>query len=208
GGDLLVPRRGVHRLAPAHGRDHDGGGPDDHPVPDLPAVLRAGLRQLGDQVTAPAPSPAPLSRAAQRIGRRDPLAPRGRPRVRTRPAALFAATWAALLGILTVVGIGPALAGATRRTGDLAQYEGEAFTSTRRHVRRTLRRDGPASALLLLVLGGIGLNGLVLPRLAPDLRVFAVGLVPPVVWGRVGGPSAHGAVGAQDAAAGPRRALP
>jgi len=152
-------------------------------------------------VTAPAPSPAPLSRAEQGIGRRDPLAPRGMVRFLTKPAAFFAANWAAMLGILTVVGIVPALAGATRVTGDLAQYEEEAFTSTLRHVRRTLRRDGPASALLLLVLGGIGLNGLVLPRLAPDLRVFAVGLMLPVVWGLVGVLSAHVAVAAQDAAA-------
>src|SRR5699024_9172620 len=170
-------------------------------VPDLPAVLRAGLRQLGDQVTAPAPSPAPLSRAEQGIGRRDPLAPRGMVRFLTKPAAFFAANWAAMLGILTVVGIVPALAGATRVTGDLAQYEEEAFTSTLRHVRRTLQRDGPASVLLLLVLGGIGLNGLVLPRLTPDLRVFAVGLMLPVVWGLVGVLSAYVAVAAQDAAA-------
>src|SRR5699024_6031455 len=136
----------------------------------------------------------------QGIGRRDPLAPRGMVRFLTKPAAFFAANWAAMLGILTVAGIVPALAGATRVTGDLAQYEEEAFTSTLRHVRRTLRRDGPASALLLLVLGGIGLNGLVLPRLAPDLRVFAVGLMLPVVWGLVGVPSAHVAVAGQDAA--------
>ncbi len=153
-------------------------------------------------MTAPAPSPARLSRAERGIGgRRDPLAPNGMVRFLTKPAAFLAANWAAILGILTVVGIVPALAGATRVTRDLEQYEDEAFTSTLRHARRTLRRDGPASVLLLLVLGGIGLNGLVLPHLAPDLRVFAVGLMLPVVWGLVGVLSAYVAVAAQEATA-------
>src|SRR5699024_4856810 len=227
GGHLLVPRRGLHRLAPAHGRHHDGRCPHDHPVPDLPAVLRAGLRQLGDQVTAPAPHPpapsappsvppsaavsapdggpaasGPLpSRAERGLGRRDPLEARGMVRFLTKPAAFFAANWAAMLGILTVIGIVPALAGATRVTGDLEQYEDEAFTSTLRHVRRTLLRDGPASLLLLLVLGGLVLNALVLPRLQPDLRVFAVGLMLPVLWVLVSVLSAYVAVASRDAGA-------
>lgn len=142
-----------------------------------PSVLPTGPRGPGDS----GPTEV-LSRSERGIGRRDPLGARGLVRFLTKPAAFLGANWAALLGILTVIGIVPALAGATRTTSDLEQYEDAAFTTTLGHVRRTLRRDAPASILLLLVLGGIGTNALALPRMEASARVFAVGLMLPVVW--------------------------
>ena len=139
-----------------------------------------------------------LSRSERGIGRRDPLEARGLVRFLTKPAAFLGANWAALLGILTVIGIVPALAGATRTTSDLEQYEDAAFTSTLGHVRRTLRRDAPASILLLLVLGGIGANALVLPQMAASTRVFAVGLMLPVVWLMIALLSAYVVAAARD----------
>ena len=164
--------------------------------PSVPPSAAVSAPDGGPAASGPLPS-----RAERGLGRRDPLEARGMVRFLTKPAAFFAANWAAMLGILTVIGIVPALAGATRVTGDLEQYEDEAFTSTLRHVRRTLLRDGPASLLLLLVLGGLVLNALVLPRLQPDLRVFAVGLMLPVLWVLVSVLSAYVAVAARDAGA-------
>ncbi len=139
-----------------------------------------------------------LSRAEHGIGRDDPLAPRGLVRLLAKPAAFVGANWAALLACLTVVGIVPALAGATRTTSDLARYEDAAFTATLTHARRTVRRDAPVSGLLLLVLAGIGGNALVLPRLDPSLRVFAVGLVLPLVWLMISLLSAYVVVASRD----------
>ncbi|MGP9536373.1 hypothetical protein ACT3SP_00075 [Brachybacterium sp. AOP43-C2-M15] len=141
---------------------------------------------------------APLSRAERGIGRRDPLEPRGLVRLLATPAAFLSANWAAMLGILTVVGIVPALAAATRVTGDLEQHRDSAFTSALAHMRRTLRRDLPASLLLVLVLAGLVGNGLVLPRLDPSVRVFAVGVTVPVLWLLVTVMSAYVAVAARD----------
>lgn len=121
-------------------------------------------------------------------------------RLLVKPAAFLASNWAAMLGVLTVVGIVPALSGATRITADLSQYEDSAFTSTLGHLRRTLRRDAPASMLLLLVLcGGVG-NAMVLPQLDPSLRVFAVGVTLPVLWMLVAVLSAYIVIAARDAA--------
>ncbi|MGO2586078.1 MAG: hypothetical protein ACTH9F_12115, partial [Brachybacterium tyrofermentans] len=132
-------------------------------APAGPSVLPTDPRGPGvRELTAPQ-DVDDLSRFERGIGRRDPLEARGLVRFLTKPAAFLGANWAALLGILTVIGIVPALAGATRTTSDLEQYEDAAFTTTLGHVRRTLRRDAPMSILLLLVLGGIGANALVLP---------------------------------------------
>ncbi|ATG53602.1 hypothetical protein CFK41_01525 [Brachybacterium ginsengisoli] len=140
-----------------------------------------------------------LARQAPRgIGRRDPLESRGLVRLLVKPAAFLGANWAALLGVLTVVGIVPALAGATRVTGDLARHEDAAFTSTLRHLRRTLRRDAPASLLMLFVAVGIGANALVLPRLEPSLRVLAVGVLLPLIWAAVAALSAYVVAAARD----------
>ena len=161
----------------------------DMAVPDR-AV--AGARAVPDDQGAAAPSAVrPSGRAARGSGRRDPLEARGLVRVLTWPAAFLGVNWAALLAILTLVGIVPALAGATRVTGDLARHEDEAFTATLGHVRRTLRRDAPASLVLLGVAAGIGANALVLPRLDASLRVFAVGALLPVVWMLVAALSAY-----------------
>lgn len=119
-------------------------------------------------------------------------------RLLVKPAAFLGANWAALLGVLTVVGIVPALAGATRVTGDLARHEDAAFTSTLRHLRRTLRRDAPASLLMLFVAVGIGANALVLPRLEPSLRVLAVGVLLPLIWAAVAALSAYVVAAARD----------
>src|SRR5699024_11446273 len=121
------------RLSPAY--------PIPRPPPASPSARPPARASAPDG--GPASSRPPPSRAERGLGRRDPLEARGMVRFLTKPAAFFAANWAAMLGILTVIGIVPALAGATRVTGDLEQYEDEAFTSTLRHVRRTLLRDGP-----------------------------------------------------------------
>ncbi|GAA1489814.1 hypothetical protein GCM10009626_25600 [Brachybacterium sacelli] len=139
-----------------------------------------------------------VSRAERGVGRGDPLKARGMVRLLAKPAAFLAANWAAMVAMLTVIGIVPALAGATRTTGDLAQYEDEAFTSTLRHVRRTLLRDAPVSVMLLLVLGGIGANALVLPRMEAPTRVFLVGVMLPVVWAMVALLSAYVLAAARD----------
>ncbi|WP_193103622.1 hypothetical protein [Brachybacterium sp. FME24] len=150
--------------------------------------------------SAPQASAAPdrLSRAQRGIGRRDPLDARGLVRFLTKPAAFLAVNWAAMLGILTVIGIVPSLAAATRTTADLEQYQDAAFTSTLRHLRRTLVRDAPASALLLMVLGGIGANALALPRMDSSVRVFAVGLMLPLVWVMIALLSAYVVTAARD----------
>ncbi|HEX7349547.1 hypothetical protein [Brachybacterium sp.] len=145
----------------------------------------------------PAPALAP-SRTQRGVGRWDPLEPRGLVRLLAKPAAFLGANWAAMLGILTVVGIVPALAGATRVTGDLAEHRDSAFTSTLEHMRRTLRRDAPASGALLLVCLGIAMNAVVLPAMAPSARVFAVGAVLPVTWVLVALLSAYVVVAASD----------
>ena len=170
----------------------------DTAVPDRAG---AGARVATDRQRAAAPSAGrPSGRAVPGSGRRDPLEARGLVRVLTRPAAFLGVNWAALLAVLSVVGIVPALAGATRVTGDLARREDEAFTATLGHVRRTLRRDGPASLVLLGVAAGIGANALVLPRLDASLRVFAVGALLPVVWMLVAALSAYVVVAARDLA--------
>ncbi|APX33266.1 hypothetical protein BH708_11720 [Brachybacterium sp. P6-10-X1] len=138
-------------------------------------------------------------RAERGIGRRDPWEARGVVRLLAKPAAFLAANWAAMLAMLSVVGIIPAMAGATRITGDLAQYADEAFTGTLRHVRRTLLRDAPVSMTLLLVLGGIGANALVLPRMEIPTRVFLVGVMLPIVWVMIALFSAYVLAAAQDA---------
>ncbi|MGO2537133.1 MAG: hypothetical protein ACTH8W_13290, partial [Brachybacterium tyrofermentans] len=167
-------------------------------APAGPSVLPTDPRGPGVlELTAPQ-DVDDLSRFERGIGRRDPLEARGLVRFLTKPAAFLGANWAALLGILTVIGIVPALAGATRTTSDLEQYEDAAFTTTLGHVRRTLRRDAPMSILLLLVLGGIGANALVLPSMAPSTRVFAVGLMLPVVWVMVALLSAYVVAAARD----------
>lgn len=119
-------------------------------------------------------------------------------RLLSGPAAFLGANWAAMLGVLTVIGIVPALAGATRVTGDLEEHRDTAFTSTLGHVRRTLRRDAPASGALLLVCAGIAVNAVVLPAMAPAARVFAVGALLPVTWVMVALLSAYVVVAAGD----------
>lgn len=166
---------------------------------DARSLADARARAVPDRTDSSAPSAgAPSSRAARGSGRGDPLEARGLVRLLVKPAAFLGTNWAAMLGVLTVVGIVPALAGATRVTGDLSRHEDEAFTTTLRHLRRTLRRDAPASVVLLCVAAGIGANALVLPRLDASLRVFAVGALIPLVWVLVAALSAYVASAARD----------
>lgn len=155
----------------------------------------------GRTLTASVPQetvPPASHRTEHGAGRRDTYEARGLVRALVKPAAFFATNWAAMLGILTIAGIVPALAGATRTTGDLARYEDAAFTSTLRHIRDTVRRDAPASVLLVMVVVGGAVNAVVLPQLEASLRVFAVGLTVPVTWMLVAVLSAYVAVAAQD----------
>lgn len=100
-----------------------------------------------------------------------------------RPAVFFAANWAALLGVLSVIGIVPALAGATRATTCPDPEDDDAtFTGVLRHVRATWRRDWPLS---LAVIGFVALVvGDVAILLAADAatRVFLGGALIPVAW--------------------------
>lgn len=170
------------------------------PAVDVPAAgaPAPASPSAGSPAAGSPPAGRPSARAVHGNGRRDPLEARGLVRLLVKPAAFLGANWAALLGVLTVVGIVPALAGATRVTGDLARHEDEAFTATLRHLRRTLRRDAPASLLLLMVAAGIGANALVLPRLDASLRVFAVGALLPLVWMMVAALSAYVACASRD----------
>lgn len=113
------------------------------------------------------------------------------------PATFLATNWAALLGVLTLVGIVPALAAATRVTSLLDEHADDAFTATLRHVRRTLRRDAPVSGLLLMVVAGIVLNGLLLPRMPAEGRVLLVGALVPMVGALIALLSAYVVVAAE-----------
>jgi hypothetical protein len=99
-----------------------------------------------------------------------------------RPAVFFAANWAALLGVLSVIGLVPALAGATRATTHPDADDDTTFTGVLRHVRATWRRDWPLS---LAVIGFVALVvGDVAILLAADAatRVFLGGALIPVAW--------------------------
>jgi uncharacterized membrane protein YesL len=108
-----------------------------------------------------------------------------------RPAVFFAANWAALLGVVSVVGLVPALAGATRATTHPQADDDVTFTETVRHLRRTWRRDLPITAgtwvfLLLLVADAI-----VIANVDPGTRVFLTGAVVPVAWAVIAWLSAY-----------------
>lgn len=108
-----------------------------------------------------------------------------------RPAVFFAANWAALLGVLSVVGLMPALAGATRATTHPEADDDVTFTQTVRHLHRTWRRDLPVTFgtwvfLLLLVADAI-----VIAQVDSGARVFLVGALVPVAWAVIAWLSAY-----------------
>ncbi len=142
----------------------------------------------------PAGSVRPVSGMDERIGT-------GLIRFLHRPAVFVAATWAALIGVVTIVGLIPALAGATRATTHPDADDDVTFTSVLRHVRATVRRDWPISfallAFLLLVVGDV----VILAGADPSTRVLLGGALLPVVWVVTAWLSAY-VVSAVDAAAG------
>lgn len=113
-------------------------------------------------------------------------------RALTIPAAFFATNWAAILLILTVIGLGPALVAATRTTMDLRSHADRAFRETLCASVVLLRRDWALSlalwALLLLIAG----NALILTDLATGgTRVFLVAISLPPTWLAVSALSAY-----------------
>lgn len=129
---------------------------------------------------APAPSAGAERPVRAQVGAQYPSA---LVRALTTPAAFFATNWAAILAILTVVGLGPALVAATRTTTDLRSHADRAFRETLRASAVLVRRDWVLSfalwALLLLIAG----NALILTDLAAGgTRVFLVGISLPPTW--------------------------
>jgi hypothetical protein len=108
-----------------------------------------------------------------------------------RPAAFVASNWAGLIGVASVVGTVPALAGAMRVVTALDRYEDEPFVTPLRQARATWRRDLPVT-LLIWVVGVFGaLNAYAVAHVASSVRVLVVGFLVPVVWGVIGFVSAY-----------------
>lgn len=134
--------------------------------------------------SAPASSdPGPL-RAAQRPRRAgSDEHPHAIVRFLAMPAAFFAANWAALLMIPTVLGTVPALVATTRTTTDLPEHGDRAFRETLTASVRLLRRDGPASlvlwAVIILLAGDIAILTLLVEG---GTRVLLVGMALPPLW--------------------------
>jgi hypothetical protein len=99
-----------------------------------------------------------------------------------KPAAFIAANWGALLGVVSVVGLFPALAGAARVLTNLPEHADEAFSQSLRHVRCTGRRDWPLSVLTWAVVLGVAFNVAFLSQQTSSTRVFLTGLVLPATW--------------------------
>lgn len=99
-----------------------------------------------------------------------------------RPAVFFSANWAALLGVVSVVGIVPALAGATRVTTHPEADDDITFTSVLAHLRATLRRDWPISVGLVAFLAFLLGDVVILASADVGTRVFLGGALIPVVW--------------------------
>lgn len=115
------------------------------------------------------------------------------------PGALIATNWAALLGALTVIGLVPALAAATRTMSRLREHPDSAFRSTVSRARGTLRRDAPTSALAVLVILAAAFDALFVASLPAPSRVFAVGLLAPFAWATLAWISAYVQVAAEAA---------
>lgn len=99
-----------------------------------------------------------------------------------RPAVFFAANWAALVGVVSVVGLVPALASAVRATTHPDADDDVTFTAGLTHLRRTWRRDLPVTlgtwTFLALLLG----DAIIVTSIDGGARVFLVGAVLPVAW--------------------------
>lgn len=134
--------------------------------------------------SAPASSdPRPL-RAAQRPVRAGADEhPHAIVRFLALPAAFFAANWAALLMVPTVVGTVPALVATTRTTTDLSEHGDRAFRETLTASGRLLRRDGPASLVLWAVIALLAGDVAILTLLVEGgTRVLLVGMALPPLW--------------------------
>jgi len=104
-------------------------------------------------------------------------------RALTIPAAFFATNWAALLAMITVAGLIPALTAATRTTVDLRAHADHAFRTTLGNTLTLLKRDWPISLGTWLLLGLIAGNATILSELAKGgTRVFLVGIAVPPTW--------------------------
>lgn len=117
--------------------------------------------------------------------------PQGLLRLFIVPGAVIAANAAALAGVLALVGLVPALAGAGMVLDRFAAHGDEAFRAAVRHQRATWRRDLPVTCGTWMLLAAVGGNVLVLPRLPGDLRVLAVGAMLPALWALISWISAY-----------------
>ncbi|MBK0331016.1 hypothetical protein I8D64_06325 [Brachybacterium sp. MASK1Z-5] len=113
------------------------------------------------------------------------------------PGALIATNWAALLGALTVIGLVPALAAATRTTSRLREQPDVAFRSTLSRALGTLRRDAPTSVLTVLMILAIGFDALFVASLPSPSRVFVAGILIPPAWATIAWISAYVRVAAE-----------
>lgn len=116
----------------------------------------------------------------------------------TVPAAFFAANWAAMLLIITVIGTIPALIAATRTTTDLRAHADSAFRETLRCGVSLLRRDWLMSLALLVIVSLGVVNSVVLVEWAAGgTRVLLAGLALPPTWLAVAYTSAYVATAAE-----------
>ncbi|MBZ2197737.1 hypothetical protein [Occultella gossypii] len=99
------------------------------------------------------------------------------------PAALIAANWAGLLGVVSVVGVIPAFAGNARVMADLDEHADVSGRVVFAQIRRTTRRDLPVSlAWWAYVLLGAATAWLMVTAFEGGTRVFFVGVLVPVYW--------------------------
>lgn len=97
------------------------------------------------------------------------------------PAAFIAANWAGLLGIVSLVGAVPSLAGTQKVMSSLEEHADTSGMVVVRHILRTLRRDLPATvALWVYVVLAISTTALLALVFDAPERVFFAGLGAPV----------------------------
>ncbi|TDE97611.1 hypothetical protein EXU48_05395 [Occultella glacieicola] len=99
------------------------------------------------------------------------------------PAAMVAANWAGLLGLLSLVGVIPAFAGNARVMADLDEHADTSGRVVLTQLRRTLRRDLPVSlGWWVFVLVGVATGWLMVTAFDGGTRVFFAGLLVPTYW--------------------------
>ncbi|CAM3693151.1 hypothetical protein OCAE111667_22300 [Occultella aeris] len=99
------------------------------------------------------------------------------------PAALIAANWAGLLGVVSVAAVIPAFAGNARVMADLDEHGDVSGRVVFAQIRRTTGRDLPVSlAWWAYVILGAATTWLMVTAFEGGTRVFFVGVLVPVYW--------------------------